>query len=420
MAIFVCSSVLMFMASPAALGYIKMVELHDYVQFFLVAILFFVLWFYINIILDFGDFNIKQAPIQLLKKSYIHIKARGIAHLGWLEVVWTIIPIFILTAIAIPSFKLLYALDVVNSPLLTLRCIGNQWYWTYECDIIKPEVGENIQFYLDQKFFIRSQYFDDLGTRYMSSLTDAEFIPSILTFADIDFVDDAEDVFAVLNLTDDEAYLLSLEPEPKLDTYTWFEYEWLWDWRRANVSCFMTDGPYFVDPDLRHSNMRPYPNIIGDSEFYMFKTDSHPRVLTLDSDYNLNVEFSADSLAESIILDFITLTHKVTTLADSFAIDSYMLDVDELQLGAFRLLEVDNYPVLPANAEIRLAVTGTDVIHSYAVPSLGVKIDAIPGRLNQFGIRVRSPGTYYGQCSELCGVGHGFMPIKIQFIKALL
>lgn len=410
----------MFMASPAALGYIKMVELHDYVQFFLVVILFFVLWFYVNIILDFGDFNRKQAPLKLLKKSYVHVKARSIAHLGWLEVVWTIIPIFILTAIAIPSFKLLYALDVVNSPLLTLRCIGNQWYWTYECDIIKPTIGENIQFYLDQKFFFRSQYFDDLGKRYMSSLTDAEFIPSMLNFADIDFTEDADDVFDDLELDDDERYLLTFEPQPKLDTYNWFEYEWLWDWRPAKVSCFMTDGPYFVDPDLAHPNMRPYPNIIGDSEFYMFKTDSHPIVLTLDSGYQTHASLSEDSFIEDTIIHFISLTYKVTVQADSFAVDSYMLDVDELQLGAFRLLEVDNYPVLPANAEIRLAVTGTDVIHSYAVPSLGVKIDAIPGRLNQFGIRVRSPGTYYGQCSELCGVGHGFMPIKIQFTKVLL
>lgn len=411
----------MFMASPAALGYIKMVELHDYVQFFLVVILFFVLWFYVNIILDFGDFNTKQRPLTILKKSYTHIKARSIAHLGWLEVVWTIIPIFILTAIAIPSFKLLYALDVVNSPLLTLRCIGNQWYWTYECDIIKPTVAENLQFYFEQKYFIRTQYFDDLGKRYMASLTDAEFIPSVLGFADIDFVEDADDVFSDLELDDDERYLLSLEPQPKLKhKFKWSEYDWLFDWRPGKVRCFMTDGPYFIDPDLARPNMRPYTNVVGDSEFHMFRSDSHPLMLQMDTDFDTTAFFSDDFFPEDIFIRLINVTQKVTEQAESFAVDSYMLDVDELQLGAFRLLEVDNYPILPANAEIRLAVTGTDVIHSYAVPSLGVKIDAIPGRLNQFGIRVRSPGTYYGQCSELCGVGHGFMPIKIQFTKVTL
>lgn len=72
--------------------------------------------------------------------------------------------------------------------------------------------------------------------------------------------------------------------------------------------------------------------------FICLKLDSHPLVLTLDANYNTDVEFTADSFAESIILGFINLTHKVTVQADSFAVDSYMLDVDELQLGAFRFI----------------------------------------------------------------------------------
>jgi hypothetical protein len=136
------------MSSPAAVGYIKMVELHDYIQFFLVVILFFVLWFYVTIILDFGEFNTKQEPLFELDKTYTHTVARNIAHIGWLEVIWTIIPILILTAIAIPSFKLLYALDVVNSPFLTLRCIGNQWYWTYECNVRNPSMLQILKRYL--------------------------------------------------------------------------------------------------------------------------------------------------------------------------------------------------------------------------------------------------------------------------------
>lgn len=91
--------------------------------------------------------------------------------------------------------------------------------------------------------------------------------------------------------------------------------------------------------------------------------------------------------------------------------DSYMLHEDDLPFGQFRLLEVDRRIVLPVGICIRLVTTSADVLHSWAVPALGVKIDAVPGRLNQFWIIVDRPGTFYGQCSELCGVNHGFMPI---------
>jgi len=94
--------------------------------------------------------------------------------------------------------------------------------------------------------------------------------------------------------------------------------------------------------------------------------------------------------------------------------DSYMLFEDQLKLGELRLLEVDNELVVPKNITIRLIVTATDVIHSRAVPSFGVKIDAVPGRLNQVMFKINREGTFYGQCSELCGSGHGFMPIVVK------
>jgi heme/copper-type cytochrome/quinol oxidase subunit 2 len=79
-----------------------------------------------------------------------------------------------------------------------------------------------------------------------------------------------------------------------------------------------------------------------------------------------------------------------------------------------RLLEVDRRVFLPLNMHIRIIVTSGDVLHSWAVPELGVKVDAVPGRLNQFLVFIQTPGVFYGQCSELCGVSHGFMPIVIQ------
>nr|QHH25560.1 cytochrome c oxidase subunit II [Leucauge celebesiana] len=93
--------------------------------------------------------------------------------------------------------------------------------------------------------------------------------------------------------------------------------------------------------------------------------------------------------------------------------DSYMVK-DEDQL--FRLLNVDNCLLIPHNTDIRMIVSSLDVIHSWAVPSLGVKVDAIPGRLNQLSFMVNRVGTFVGQCSEICGANHSFMPILISVI----
>nr|YP_009024159.1 cytochrome c oxidase subunit II [Whitmania acranulata]AGL34615.1 cytochrome c oxidase subunit II [Whitmania acranulata]QIC20349.1 cytochrome c oxidase subunit II [Whitmania acranulata] len=98
--------------------------------------------------------------------------------------------------------------------------------------------------------------------------------------------------------------------------------------------------------------------------------------------------------------------------------DSYMLPIDELKLSDYRLLEVDDRLVLPMKQEIRMVVSSADVIHSWTVPSMGVKLDAVPGRLNQVSMFMLKPGVYYGQCSEICGVNHSFMPICIESISS--
>jgi cytochrome c oxidase subunit II len=98
----------------------------------------------------------------------------------------------------------------------------------------------------------------------------------------------------------------------------------------------------------------------------------------------------------------------------NFTFDAYMIADQHLQEGQLRLLEVDNPVVLPVDTDVRFLTTATDVIHAWAVPALGVKLDAIPGRLNEAWLRIEQPGIYYGQCSELCGDYHGYMPIKIE------
>lgn len=99
-----------------------------------------------------------------------------------------------------------------------------------------------------------------------------------------------------------------------------------------------------------------------------------------------------------------------------FTFDSILLTEDELE-GKPRLLSVDNEVVLPVGANIRLIMTSDDVIHAWAVPSLGVKLDTVPGRLNETWVRAEKEGVYYGQCSELCGVNHGFMPVAVRFVS---
>ena len=102
---------------------------------------------------------------------------------------------------------------------------------------------------------------------------------------------------------------------------------------------------------------------------------------------------------------------------DKLAFDSLMLKDNELQPGQFRLLEVDNRLVIPVNTTVRVVLTSEDVLHSWAVPAMGVKTDCVPGRLNETWLRVDREGIYYGQCSELCGRDHGFMPIAVEVVS---
>jgi len=104
----------------------------------------------------------------------------------------------------------------------------------------------------------------------------------------------------------------------------------------------------------------------------------------------------------------------VTDEGESLAFDSYMIADEELGDGHLRLLEVDNRIVVPAETHIRVIVTAADVLHCWAVPSFGIKMDACPGRLNQTSMFIKREGVYYGQCSEICGVNHAFMPIVVE------
>uniref|UniRef100_UPI003000FEE7 cytochrome c oxidase subunit 2 n=1 Tax=Ammophila clavus TaxID=2594619 RepID=UPI003000FEE7 len=104
-------------------------------------------------------------------------------------------------------------------------------------------------------------------------------------------------------------------------------------------------------------------------------------------------------------------TYEYSDMKKNINFDSFMLPYSK---NNFRLLDVDNHLILPTNSMIRMLITSSDVIHSWAMPSLGIKVDATPGRLNQTPMIINRPGIFYGQCSEICGSNHSFMPIVLE------
>jgi len=230
-------------------------DFHNYIMFYLILILFFVLYFLYKIFKKFvfpfikAPYHKKPRPSNWDYNFWyrkVYLAGNKFTHANQLELIWTLIPSFVLLLIAVPSFSLLYTMDELIDPLLTFKAIGHQWFWSYE--------------YSDASLF-------------------------------------------------------------------------------------------------------PGKNLLLDDPI---------------------IEFS-----------------------------SYMINTADLLPGQFRLLAVDNPCVLPTQTHIRVLVTASDVLHSWAVPSFGVKLDCVPGRLNQIGLFIKLEGVYFGQCSELCGVNHGFMPINV-------
>lgn len=327
------------MQSPASPTMEAILQLYDYISFFLLVIFIFVFWFFFNILIDFNETTSAVTPAEIAQQAISYKHTSRIVHLGTLEVIWTIIPVLILTAIAVPSFELLYALDMVTNPLLTIKCIGNQWYWAYEGIYHHQFDREQIKREADELFELNRDYYNKRLAPWWRKLKKG--YRSAWTIGDLYF----NPYKRVKSRGKAIAGVLSLADNVKRN---WF---------------MSMSKRTFI-----------HVKFFGDR-------------------YNLDIDMPFD-----------------------FAGDSFMLDADELVMGTYRLLETDGFLSLPCNAEIRFVVTASDVLHSFAIPALGVKLDAIPGRLNQFGMKVRVPGVYFGQCSELCGVGHGFMPIKVKFV----
>jgi len=154
---------------------------------------------------------------------------------------------------------------------------------------------------------------------------------------------------------------------------------------------------YSIDEDL---DPEFTIKVIGHQWFWSYEFDGWLPMSTLDFKKPANVLLAEFSLDDPV-------------LYSSFEFDSCMVITDSLNLGEQRLLEVDNPLIVPCSIGLRFLITSADVLHAWAVPELGIKVDAVPGRLSQFISMIRRPGVFFGQCSEICGVAHAFMPIVI-------
>lgn len=245
-----------FFQDEASLAMYYIVRFHHDIMFYLVFIFGFTLLFLIRIVKCFSTRNIR-------KKHSVFLTLQHFSGLDYLEIGWTIFPMIILFSIASPSIYLIYQIDTLSDPAITIKIIGHQWYWSYETNDVVRAGG----------------------------------VPQ-------------------------------LKAIPGTNRYALVPVDW--------------------------------------SKELMF--------------------------------------------------DAYMIPTEDLEIGQFRLLETTETLFLPTEVQIRILVTSSDVIHSWAVPALGIKVDAVPGRLNQAVMEIFRFGTFYGQCSEICGVNHGFMPIRVTSI----
>jgi len=286
-----------------------LINLYNVVGFFLVLIFIMVSYLFLVILVKSlykGAFNndiltvkgfFEQNLINTLNftylanmykgdKKYDFLKIYDISEYHILEKVWTIFPAGILISIIVPSFSVEYWLDPKVSPYMVVKVIGNQWYWSYECNVNLSKLG-------------------------------------------------------IDNVTE------------------WFEYS-----------------------EIYHSLVKAQLNDVTDPEFFKDTLNNLDPVTIVSYDFDMNL---------------------IEGIGDG--------------VNPQRLLQVDNRLVLPVGVPIRILITASDVLHSWAVPSLGVKVDAVPGRLSSFVVFIDRPGLFFGQCSEICGPMHGFMPIVIEAVS---
>jgi len=346
-------------ATPVMEG---IISLHNYIMMYLILVFVVVVWFLArSIYLFYEGCNSESMEFN---------------HDPVIETVWTIAPAFILVAIAAPSFALLYSMDEVVEPSLTVKVVGHQWYWSYELDAHRKDF---LYEYWAAKCPKIKRYID--SPQYVAVEKHLHELPSFKV---------AKNPLVKFY----KSFIVNVKPKPKL----------------YDLSSQISKSKIQVTHKLGLL-LKSKKTLKGVRIMYKFvdvrDIVNRKIVKELRLDFHWMFEF---------LTKFHQVKYSVAWINPSVKFDSYMLSESDLPKGGLRLLEVDNRLVLPDQTHIRLLVTSSDVIHSWAVPSLGIKVDAIPGRLNQTELFIKRSGVYYGQCSELCGVNHGFMPIVVEAV----
>lgn len=294
-----------------------------------------------------------------------------VSHWTTLERIYSVIPMLSIACIYAPSFSLLYAMDEYPDTFVCVKVVGRQWYWHYEVTYDGFNHYDNINKFVESKIITDStlkysKYFMYIKNNQSLGYNFKNYINNIFN----------------------SNYNLQ-------NKFGWFY--------KQNYSLHIK-----LFSDL-HKNLIALPQISN----YSF--DSYCL-----SDYTLKSKY----LAPKILLKNLTLSlNSITNSTNLLYLKTYLSNnttLTEDSLAYFktirtsRLLETSKALILPTGTVIRALVTASDVIHSWAIPSLGVKTDGIPGRLNQVFFAIIKNGIYYGQCSELCGQYHFAMPIVIK------
>lgn len=402
-------------ATPVMEG---IIWLHNYIMVFLIIVVVVVFWFLCRSIYLFRDKTVisynfdSETTINAYEQEAMEFN-----HDPVIETVWTVAPALILISIAIPSFSMLYSMDEMISPTITLKIIGHQWYWSYEFDNIFridnlfDYVRRSNHRYLDDPDRSSIKYFGGKGNKNRAyRVMDALYESKNNVY---DGRQDAKLIHLIYYLS----HYVSKDAHIR----------WYWVGRKGIT--------YEVTiPRFQNHPLSVYAKIHR-SIVYGVMTRFKPDVYkyfntTYKSIIHSLLPLPAEQLSQkhlrlirvNLMSVFASISYDTRILnsvkwrVGGLHFDSYMVNTNDLKPGNLRLLEVDNRLILPTLTNIRLLITSADVIHSWAVPSFGIKIDAIPGRLNQVPIYIKREGYFYGQCSELCGVNHGFMPIVVQAV----
>lgn len=393
----------------------------------LIAILWLMLWTFIN----FQDKNFnsgktagKYNVMYSLHKNKVYFTSKVV------EFLWTLLPIVVLLYIGYPSLVLLYLIEERIHPEVIVKVVGHQWYWSYENDCghtyfvdFNTQVDTVFELYdyvrFGFKFGEGFATFFPLQTFYSYKLGDK-----------LQVLESAQEWSGFINhhvLDSTFRYiwvgLLTVDKDTLIDyCKATFRYNFLVDFNAVENSSEYFAGDVLSnlsDLEVCSAPIRGFKEISKDASYSVLNAGVDKMFVPFSYKYLwLDVDFYSDY--------FRTIRHETGVNTEIYPrayfdrefYDSYLIKgYDELFPGEKRLLEVDNRLYLPARTHIQLLVTSADVIHSFAVPAFGLKIDAIPGRLNQCFIFAKYEGTFFGQCSELCGIDHGYMPIVIEMVS---